>query len=429
MANERILVVDDEPGVRTALEGILSDEGFRVTTVSTGEEGLEILERETFDAVLLDIWLPGVDGIEALTRIRDRRVDTEVVMISGHGTIETAVRATKLGAFDFVEKPLSLEKTLLVLRNALRQRHLERSNQRLLEQLARDTEILGHSPSAERLRRRVDAAAGSDSPVLVRGERGTGRETLIRRIHSISRRSEQPFVKVSCGALDYAAAEQTLFGSQESPPRVEIAAGGSLFLDVVGRLDARLQLRLADFLDSPEFQELDVRLLASEDTAVGRIEDELRQRLEVMKIDVPPLRERREDVRPMLERFMKEVSQEYGQVQKQLAPECLAALTAHDWPGNARELRNLVERLVLTIPETRVGLKDLPEEFGGEVSPGVDLYGDFPSLDSALASFERYFLRKTLAEEGGGVKAAASRLGIESKRLEGRMKDLGIAGD
>jgi two-component system nitrogen regulation response regulator NtrX len=426
MADESILVVDDEPGVREALEGILGDEGFEVISVATGEEGLAVLASTRFDAVLLDVWLPGIDGIETLTRMRDRRVDTEVVMISGHGTIETAVRATKLGAFDFVEKPLSLEKTLLVLRNALRQRKLERSNKRLLEQLARDTEILGQSRAAIHLRRQVDAAAGADSPVLVRGERGTGRETLVRRIHSLSARAQEPFLKVHCGALDEAAAEQALFGTDAMPARIELASRGSLFLDGIGRLVPRLQARLSDFIDSPAFQELDVRLLASEDTSTAGLEDDLRQRLEVIRIDVPPLRDRREDIRPMLERFMKEVSHEYGRTEKQLSTESLRAMTAHKWPGNVRELRNLVERVVLTVPANRVDVRDLPTEIGGSEGPAVDLYGDFPTLKDALASFEAHYLSRTLAEREGDLDRSAEKLGIGRRKLEQRMAALGI---
>src|SRR5262245_33787395 len=202
MAAENILVIDDEPGVRDALEDILRDEGFTVATAASGEEGLEALEVNKFDAVLLDVWLPGIDGLETLIRLRQRHVDSEVVMISGHGTIETAVRATKLGAFDFVEKPLSLERTLLVLRNALRQRWLEKRNRRLVEQLNRDTEIVGHSAAAQRLRAEVGAAATSDAPVLICGERGSGREAVARRIHSTGPRAGEAFVDLPCGALD-----------------------------------------------------------------------------------------------------------------------------------------------------------------------------------------------------------------------------------
>ena len=234
MTAERILVVDDEPGVRSALEAILADEGFDVTTVESGEAGLEALDRGSFDAVLLDVWLPGIDGLDTLRRMRELNRDVEVVMISGHGTIETAVRATKLGAFDFVEKPLSLDQTLLVLRNALRQRRLQRSNRQLLEQVTRDTEIFGNSAAAVELREMVQMAATADAPVLICGERGSGRETVARRIHAAGRRPDGPFVEIPCGALDAQAADRALSGEQGG--RIALAEGGSLFLEDVGRL-------------------------------------------------------------------------------------------------------------------------------------------------------------------------------------------------
>ena len=279
MAGERILVVDDEPGVREALEGILQDEGFKVATAGSGEEGLDTLARGSFDAVLLDIWLPGIDGLETLIRLRKKRVDSEVIMISGHGTIETAVRATKLGAFDFVEKPLSLEKTLLVIRNALRQRRLERRNRRLLEQLTRDTEILGNSMAAQQLRSEVVAAAASDAPALICGERGSGRETVARRIHATSRRSGEPFVDVPCVALDKRTASVALFGRGAKAGRIRLAEAGTLFLDEAGELGSTLQARLAASMDARGETTPNVRLLASVGPEAQGLDSRLRTEL------------------------------------------------------------------------------------------------------------------------------------------------------
>jgi two-component system nitrogen regulation response regulator NtrX len=222
MNRESILVVDDEPGVRSMLEAILKDEGYSVTVAGTGEDGVSAATGRAFDALLLDVWLPGIDGIETLSRLKASGIDAEVVMISGHGTIETAVKATKLGAFDFVEKPLSLEKTLLVLRNALRQRRLEKRNRSLLDQLARDTEILGDSEAIRRLRREAEAAAASEAPVLICGEPGSGRETLARHVHTTGRRADQAFVHVACGAVSGAAGAAAFFGGRRvvvPPPR------------------------------------------------------------------------------------------------------------------------------------------------------------------------------------------------------------------
>jgi len=424
MSRERILVVDDEPGVRSALGAILRDEGFDVVTAASGEEGLEAMGRGAFDAVLLDVWLPGIDGLETLTQLRDRRVDAEIVMISGHGTIETAVRATKLGAFDFVEKPLSLEKTILVLRNALRQRHLEQRNRRLMAQLSRDIEILGRSLAAERLRDDLAGASGSDAPVLLCGERGTGRESVARGIHIMSRRSGEAFVSVPCAALGASAAAQVLFGGPNDPGRIHLAMGGSLFLEEVDRLDSALQERLAAFLGQRGSDAPDVRLLASVGLEGGSLSPWLSQHLAVVKIVVPPLRERREDIPLLAERMMADLAREYGKRGKGLSSGCLVALTAHSWPGNLRELRNLIEGLLLTVAGETIEEVDLPEELGGSQGPVADLYGDFESLAHGIQAFELYYLRRILREEGGNLLTAARRLGLDPASLEARAKTL-----
>ena len=412
MRTSRILVVDDEPGVRSALEAILADEGFEVQAEASGEEALERLVRETFDAILLDVWLPGIDGLETLVRLRRQGSDAEIVMISGHGTIETAVRATKLGAFDFVEKPLSLEKTLLVLRNALRQRRLERSNRQLLEQLARDTEILGTSPAAEKLRRTARGAAETDAPVLVCGEQGSGRETVVRFIHRAGRRPDTAFVDVPCGALDAAAAERVLFAPSDAGGRIALAAGGSLFVEDVDRLDAALQRRLAATLLLSRGGDTGPRLLASAPPEARGVDPELRQYADVLRVDVPSLRERRDDVPLLVERFLRDLAREYALPPKRLSPEALRALKAHDWPGNLRELRNVVERLVVSTRGDLVDVTDLPSSLGGSAALGEDLYRDYESLAEGLRTFERYYIARVLAQEDGDEERAARRLAI-----------------
>ncbi len=294
MAGERILVVDDEPGVRSALEAILGDEGFQVDCAESGEQGLEAMERKSYDAVLLDVWLPGIDGLDTLTELRERNLDSEVVMISGHGTIETAVRATKLGAFDFVEKPLSLEKTLLVLRNALRQRRLEQANRRLVQQLVRDTEILGQSASARQLRRDVEIALRSEAPILICGRLGSGRENVARRIHTLGGQAgSAAFVEIPCGSWDAAGAERALLGSTEQPGRLELARGGTLFLEDVDRLDPQNQRPLAAALAARAKQPGAPRVIASAAPEAEGIDPELLQVLDVIRIRVPAMRERR----------------------------------------------------------------------------------------------------------------------------------------
>lgn len=421
MAGERILVVDDEPGVRAALEGILADEGFEVVSAASGEDGLEAALRREFDAVLLDVWLPGIDGLETLRRMRERRADAEVVMISGHGTIDTAVRATKLGAFDFVEKPLSLEKTLLVLRNALRQRQLEKRNRGLLEQLSRDTEVVGRSAAAEGLRREIEIAAGSDAPVLIHGERGSGREAAARRIHASGRNPDGPFVALPASALDAAAAAEALFGTPAGAGRLALAAGGTLLIDGAEHLDEALQRRMAGWIGSQGRGAGAVRVMASTGPDVERLGADLRQAVDVARVRVPALRERREDVELLAERAMRRLAREYGRAPKRLGADALAALKAYAWPGNLRELDHLTERLLLATAGEVVSARDLPEALGGARPPAEDLYRDFATLAEGRAAFERYWVERVLAEERGQRDAAARRLGIPRKELDVRL--------
>ncbi len=412
MAGEKILVVDDEPGVREALAAILADDGYDVDCVGTGEDGVEAIEKAPYDAVLLDVWLPGIDGLDTLSRLKELRPDAEVVMISGHGTIETAVRATRNGAFDFIEKPLSLEKTLLVLRNALRQRRLERANRELLAQLARDTEILGRSASVEELRRNVDVASTSDAPVLISGRHGSGRETVARRIHAGGPRGESTFVEVPCAALDTRAAELALYGNGEGTSRIELSRGGTLFLEDAERLPEGLQVRLAATLVEKLRESPSPRVIASV-TRPEELHDDLLNQLDVIRLAVPGLRERREDIPTLVERFMLELAREYGRAPRRFDQECLSVLQSWDWPGEMRELRNLVERLLLFAGGEVVGVSDLPESMGGVRSPDLDLYGEFETLEAGTRAFRTHLVRRTLARENGDEEAAANRLGID----------------
>jgi two-component system nitrogen regulation response regulator NtrX len=420
VAGERILVVDDEPGVRAALEQILSDEGYRVRAVESAEAALAAVGEESFDAILLDVWLPGIDGIEALRQLADRRGDAEVVMISGHGNIETAVRATRLGAFDFIEKPLSLEKTLLVLRNALRQRRLEQRNRHLLAQLTRRTEIAGNSVAACRLREAVEIAAAAEAPVLISGEPGSGRESVARLIHSSGPRAEGPFVEVPCGALAGPAAREALLGDEDRPGRIVLAAGGSLFLEDVDKLDPALQGPLASRLGAEARSRTPARWLSSA-VEPATIATGLRRRLDVIRVAVPSLRERREDIPLLVERFMSGAAREYGREPKPLSSECWAVLRAHDWPGNLAELENVVERLLLQSSGTSVERADLPQELGGRAPAPEDLYREFGSLAEGLQAFERYYLRRVMATVQGDVAAAARRLRLPRAELERRL--------
>jgi DNA-binding NtrC family response regulator len=311
-----------------------------------------------------------------------------------------------------------------VLRNALRQRRLERRNRRLLEQLARDTEIVGRSVAAELLRQAVALSAESDAPVLIRGERGSGREIVARRVHAAGQRPESPFVEVPCGALDAAAADRALFGDRESPGRIRIAAAGSLFLEDVDRLPGEIQRRLASTLSVEVQRESGLRVMASVLEGGTPLEAELKQFLGVLLVEVPCLRQRREDVPLLAERFMQEISREYGREPKRWSPDCLSALQAYDWPGNIRELSNLVERLLLFAPGETITVDDLPAELGGARRPAADLYREFDNLAQGLETFRRYYVARIVAEESGDKQSAAHRLGVTEADLRGFLQEL-----
>jgi two-component system nitrogen regulation response regulator NtrX len=335
-------------------------------------------------------------------------VDAEVVMISGHGTIETAVKATKLGAFDFVEKPLSLEKTLLVLRNALIKRRLEKRNRSLLDQLSRDTEILGDSESARRVRREAEVAAASEVPVLICGEPGSGRETVARHVHAGSRRADQAFVQVHCATL---ADEAGIL------PRLALAENGSILLEDIDELPAALQARVAAWLSGHR----DVRLIATAAADPVGLASPLREQVDVLRITTVPLRSRREDVALLATRFLRDLAREYGRVEKRFSADALAALHRHDWPGNLRALRNVVERSLLLAAGDEIRASDLPSELGGTLPSTEDLYAPFPTLAEGQAAFERYFVRRALREAKGDFETAARRLGITAGDLRGRI--------
>lgn len=407
---ERILIIDDEPGVRTALAGILEDEGFEVGTAESGEAGLERLAEGAWDALFLDVWLPGIDGLVTLERIRASGSDVAVVMISGHGTIETAVRATREGAFDFIEKPLSLERTLLVLRNALTRRKLERRNRQLVRHLARESEVVGSSDAARRLRRAIEVAVSSRAPVLVCGEPGSGRETVARQIHAGGACSEGPFVELSGSAR----AESRDAAALEA--RFERARGGVLYLDDAERLRADLQRGLAALLDAPT-EGLPVRgiLAVGPDPA---LEPELMRVVDGVRVLVLPLRERREDIPAFAERMIRNLAREYGLPPKRLTPDALRALAEHDWPGNVRELQNLAERVLLSVEGEAIDAADLPratDHRGGSRALAA-LDRDFGSLAEAVRAFERYHAARVLAETRDAA-VAAERLGIDREAL------------
>jgi two-component system nitrogen regulation response regulator NtrX len=360
-----ILIVDDEPGVRSALGGVLRDEAYTVE-----------------DVVLLDVWMPGLDGLETLQRMRERQIDSQVVVISGHGNVESAVRAIKLGAFDFVEKPISLDKAVLVVRNALRQRALEAENRDLRAQVDRRHVMVGESAVMRHLREQVLLAAPTNGRVLILGENGTGKELVARTLHAHSRRRSGPFVEVNCAAIPEELIESELFGHTRGAftgavadrrGRFEHAHGGTIFLDEIGDMSLKTQAKVLRALQEQAVQpvggtasiRVDVRVVAAtnkdlqEEIRAGRFREDLYFRLNVVPIFVPPLRDRAEDIPRLAEHFMATLAAEYGRRVKRFTPDAIARLQHYPWPGNVRELHNVVERLLIMVHDDTIGAADL----------------------------------------------------------------------
>src|SRR6266851_8147196 len=405
---ESILVVDDEAGVRSSLAAILGDEGYAVEAVQSGEAALTALESRRFDLLLLDVWLPKMDGLETLSRVRTLDPEVPVVVISGHGSIETAVKAVRMGAQDFVEKPLSLEKTLVVVRNALRQRKLEAENRALKEQVEHRWVMVGESPVLHALRSDIAQAAPSNGRVMIFGENGTGKELVARNIHLQRLRASGPFVEVNCAAIPEELIESELFGHTRGAftgalsakkGKFELADGGTLFLDEVGDMTLKTQAKVLRVLQEQKVEPVggtatitvDVRVIAAtnknleEEIRKGTFREDLFFRLNVIPFQVAPLRERREDVPLLARHFIAEIAAEYGRRPKELTREVLDLLVAQPWPGNVRELRNVIERLVIMTPGDRIEARHLPPSpMGGAGAAGE---GAAPGGSTSLADF------------------------------------------
>lgn len=444
-----ILVVDDEEGIRRSLRGILEDEGYRVLLAEDGEKALSIMEEEVPDAVLLDIWMPGRDGMAILEEIRRGWPMVPVVMISGHGSIDLAVRATKLGAHDFVEKPLSLDKVLLTVRNALKYSLLEEEYRRLRQQVSVREEISGTSPAIQRLREQIRIIAPTSSFVLIHGENGTGKEVVARAIYRQSKRSHGPFVEVNCAAIPEELIESELFGhergaftgaTQMRKGKFDLAHGGTLFLDEIGDMSLSTQAKILRILQEQRFQrvggsrfiQVDVRVIAAtnkdleEEIKAGRFREDLYHRLNVIPVEVPPLRERREDIPLLVQEFLEEFCHGRGYPRRGFSAEVMAAFQEYTWPGNVRELKNVVERLLILARSQVVELADLtPPIWAGpqRVQTGVRIP---QTLKEAREAFERTFLEEKLREFGGNISRTAEAIGLERSHLHKKLKDLGI---
>lgn len=449
MSNEKILIIDDEASIRSSLQGILEDEGFAVRTAESGEGGLEALKGQSFDLVLLDIWLPQLGGLEVLERIKAGEETPQVVMISGHGTIETAVRATRLGAFDFLEKPLSLEKVLLTVQNALRQKRLEEENLQLREKVRVRTPLIGRSPAIQKLRRDIELAAPSGGRVLISGENGTGREHVATLVHGQSRRKDNRFVAVNCAAFPDDLIESELVGAvkgslpnavKDKKGKLVLADGGTLFLDEVGEMSLKAQARLLRVIEegrcepvgSSEPVPVDVRIVAGSSRSLkelivqGRFREDLFYRLNVIPLAIPPLRERVEDIPLLIEYFLQAFANDYGKKRKTMDKEAERAFLNYSWPGNVSELMNVLERFAIMVPDDEISaahLGLLVEAREIELMPGVS---GGRSLEAAREQFERRYIHQALARNGWDIPRTAVELKMPRPNLEARIKAYGI---
>lgn len=444
------MIVDDEASIRQSLRGVLSDENYDCTAVGTGEACLQELSRESYEAILLDIWMPGMDGLSTLARIQDLPAGSRpaVIMISGHGNIETAVKATKLGAFDFVEKPLTIEKVSVVLSNAVRQRRLDLEVQRLREDTAAP-DIIGDSVPMKALRQQLKLMAGTNGRVLIYGESGTGKELFARAIHQASLRAKGPFVEVNCAALPEDQIETELFGYRRNNfdgtadhkiGKLQKAHGGTFFLDEVGDMSLRTQAKVLRALDEHRFEpvgaaqsiQVDARVIAATNKNLekeierGNFREDLFYRLNVIPFSVPPLRERAEDVPVLARHFLKEFTKAYGRPSKEISDDAITALMQYHWPGNVRELRNVMERMVILYPQKRVELRHLPLESTRKLQQ-IRTSEGFGSLQAVKESAEREYILRKLEETNGNVTRASELLGLERSNLYRKMKALGIA--
>lgn len=444
MTESVVLIVDDEEGIRESLSGIFEDDGYTVLTSNSGEDALKAIKYHNPDLVLLDIWLPGIDGIQTLEEIKELKPDLPVIMISGHGNIDLAVKATRMGAYDFLEKPLSLERVLLAAKRALERRTLEIEYKALKQDLTRKWNLIGNSKKMNLLKEQMDIAAQSNSRVLIFGESGSGKELVAHILHYKSRRSEKPFIEMNCAAIPQELIESELFGHEKGSftgaferkkGKFELADEGTLFLDEIGDMSLSTQSKVLRVIETQEFQrvggsiniKVDVRIISAtnkdlnEEVRLGNFREDLLYRLNVIPLVVPPLRERKEDIPELVKYFIENFALEYGKKQKKITSDALKNLEIYDWPGNVRELRNVIERLfIMTLSDT-ITPKNLVV---GETTRSD--YFSLKTLREARESFEKDFIAKKLEENNWNISKTAELLDIERSNLHRKIKAYNI---
>jgi len=449
-----VLIVDDEQAILGSVSGVLKDEGYEVTTAVSGSDAMKMMEQVGPDLVLLDVWMPGMDGLVALEKMKAAHPDAVVIVMSGHGNIDTAVKAVRLGAYDFIEKPLSLDKLSLAVKNALDRKRLEAENIDLKARVEARDEIIGESESIRRLREEIGRAGPTNGRVLIYGENGTGKELVARAIHKASLRAGGPFVTVNCAAIPGELIESELFGHEKGAftgatssrkGRFEQAHAGTIFLDEIADMSLTTQAKVLRTLQEQEVQrvggtktiKVDVRVIAAsnkvleDEIAAGRFREDLYYRLNVIPFYVPALRERAQDIPLLAAYFIDAYSAEYGKKPKRLTPDAMALFTGYAWPGNVREMKNIIERIVIMSPGEDITPADIPPPVRGsrqQGQSGAD-YTAYATLKEARAAFEKDFITAKLRENGGNVSRTAEALGMERSNLHRKINALGIETD
>ncbi|MGH7233275.1 MAG: sigma-54-dependent transcriptional regulator [Nitrospiraceae bacterium] len=457
---ESILIVDDEEAILNSLRPVLEDEGYEVTVAKSGNDALKMMASDPPDLLLLDIWMPEMDGLDTLKRAREQSPRLQVMMMSGHGSIETAVKAIKLGAYDYIEKPLSLENVTLRVRHALDQHRLEKENLSLRAKVERRFELVGASPAMQRLRQLITTAGPTNGRVLISGENGTGKELVARAIHTQSPRRDKPFVAVNCAAIPENLIESELLGHErgaftgatvQKRGQFEQADGGTLFLDEIGDMSLNTQAKVLRVLQEQQFTrvggikviKVDVRVIAASNKNLGQeiekghFRDDLFYRLNVLPMEVPPLRERREDIPLLVRHFLQAHAEEQGLKVKDITPEALDVLKQYEWPGNIRELRNLIERLMIMVSGSVIESShaamflqsrgSLPVGLpSGASNMTVLASKQYDSLRDARNAFEREYIGRKLREHNWNVSRTADDLQIERSHLHRKIKLLNI---
>jgi two-component system nitrogen regulation response regulator NtrX len=447
-----VLVVDDEPSIVQSLSGLLSDEGYKVSTAVNGYEALKVVDSDSPDLVLLDIWMPGMDGIETLKEIKKYHPHVQVIIITGHGNVETAVKATKLGAFDLIEKPLSIDKIILTINNALNFRRLEEENKYLRTKTLENDSIDGISERTKELRKNIEVAAPSDTWILISGENGTGKELVARMIHELSPRADKPLIDVSCAAIPDEHIESEMFGYEKGafPAAVatkigkfELADNGTIFLDEIGDMSLSSQAKILRVLQEQKIQRIggsrpinvNVRIIATtnknleKEMEKGTFREDLYYRLNVIPIKVAPLRERMEDLPILAEVFLKEFAIQNRSKRKTMSPAAISILSSYAWPGNVRELRNLVERLAITVDKDVIDAADIPDSYkpgayNEEAYSAVSRFLKIDNFKEARKVFEREFIKIKLLQNENNITKTARALKVGRSYLHKKIKSL-----